>query len=79
MADINQFTKLLNDLGYDSVNVSVLVEPDYSLKKIKEFEVKYRTSSKDIINNNFRLQDKIPYGIIKEWLSYIDNVQYFGR
>lgn len=79
MADINQFTKLLNDLGYDSGDVSVLVEPDYSLKKIKEFEVKYKTSSKDIINNNFRLQDKIPCTVIKEWLSYIDNAQYFGR
>ena len=79
MADINQFTKLLNDLGYDSSDVSVLVEPDYSLKKIKEFEVKYETSSKDVINNNFRLRDKIPYSVIKEWLSYIDNAQYFGE
>lgn len=79
MSDTNQLKKLLRKLGYDDSEIHFIKEPDYSIKKMKEFEKEYKISSKVVIDKNFKLQDRIPYKVIKEWLSYIDTAQYFDR
>ena len=79
MSDKTQLEKLLIKLGYDASKIHFIQEPDYSIKKMQEFEKEYKISSKVVIDKNFKLQDKIPYKVIKEWLSYIDDAQYFDR
>lgn len=77
MSDTNQLKKMLRKLGYDASEIYFVNEPDYSIKKMKEFEKEYKISSKAVIDKNFQLQDKMPYKVIKEWLSYIDTAHYF--
>jgi hypothetical protein len=69
----------MTDLGYDADNINYTQEPDYSIGKMQYFEKKYKISSEVIEDKNFQLCDKIPYSVIKEWLSYIDTAQYFNR
>lgn len=79
MSNTNQFKQLMTDLGYDANNIHYTQEPDYSIKKMKDFEKKYKISSEVIVDKNFQLRNKVPYNVIKEWLSYIDTAQYFNR
>ena len=75
----NKFEGFLSSLGYNSKDIKYTQEPEHSIEKMHELEVKYHTSSEDIINYNFKLREKIPYEVIKQWLSYIDTAQYFNE
>ena len=75
----NEIERFLSSLGYDSSAIKYTQEPEHSIEKMHELEAKYHTSSEDIIHYNFKLREKIPYKVIKQWLSYIDTAQYFNR